>query len=111
MCLQEALTRASLAHQAINTLVLVFQPALLTDYERLDWHTLCSALLGHARSNLLLDVMFDAVRTLYRMVSPLSYEVMLAQLDICLSQACFLQCPNVEYLSTSKSHASAPQTC
>ena len=61
-----------MAHQAIHTLVLVFQPALLTDYERLDWHTLCSALLGHARSNLLLDVMFDAVRTLYRMVSPLS---------------------------------------
>ena len=59
-----------MAHQAINTLVLVFQPAMLTDYERLDWRVLCSALLGHARSNLLLDVMFDAVRTLYRMVRP-----------------------------------------
>ncbi len=66
---QETLDRASVAHSALNTLVLVFQPALLTDYERLDWHALCSSLLSHARADLLLDVMFDAVRTIFRMVS------------------------------------------
>ncbi|KAK9854177.1 hypothetical protein WJX84_011317 [Apatococcus fuscideae] len=65
---QETLDRASVAHSALNTLVLVFQPALLTDYERLDWHALCSSLLSHARADLLLDVMFDAVRTIFRMV-------------------------------------------
>lgn len=35
-------------------------------------HALCTRLLAHPRAEVFLDVVFDAVRTLYRMVSAFS---------------------------------------
>ena len=71
--LQEAAERVQLLPAALRAL----SAALLADGKGSKHpggatHALCKRLLAHPRAEVFLDVVFDAVRTLYRMVSAFS---------------------------------------
>ena len=74
LILQDAAERVHLLPAALRALSAV----LLADHkvgrgqqqqQRSATHHLCAKLLAHPRADIFLDVVFDAVRTLYRMVS------------------------------------------
>lgn len=68
--MQEATERVQVVPAALRAL----SAALLADFKggrqqrHGTSHALCTKLLAHPRSDVFLDVVFDAVRTLYRMV-------------------------------------------
>ena len=69
--MQEAVGRVQLLPAALRTLSAALQAESKGRKQQQlgDTHALCLKLLGHPRADVFLDVVFDATRTLYRMVS------------------------------------------
>ncbi|EIE21981.1 hypothetical protein COCSUDRAFT_66773 [Coccomyxa subellipsoidea C-169] len=66
---EEALDRAATVPTALRALTIGLLPASVTIHmQQRHWHSLCNNLLVHPRSVIFIDAVFDAVRTIYRMV-------------------------------------------
>lgn len=73
---QEALDRAATVPTALRALTIGLLPASVTIHmQQRHWHSLCNNLLVHPRSVIFIDAVFDAVRTIYRMVRGLTASI------------------------------------